>query len=77
MAQKSIDDLREEMGLSRKSRKRSSNNYVSLHLAFRLREEEAKKLLLKCEELGTSESLFARQAILEKLKQVEGSKAER
>jgi len=68
MAHKSIDDLREEMGLARKRGKKPSENYVALHLAFRLSEEDARKLLLKCEELGTSESLFARQAILEKLK---------
>ena len=68
MAHKSIDDLRSEMGLARKSRMRPSEDHVSLHLAFILGEEDARKLLLKCEELGTSESLFARQAILEKLK---------
>lgn len=67
MKQKSIDDLREEMGLARLGRKRSSEDYVSIHLAFRLRQADARQLLLKCKELGLSESIFARQAILEKL----------
>ena len=66
----SIDDLRTELGLPKRGRKYPDENYVSLHLAFRISREDAKRLLLKCEELGTSESLFARQAILERLERL-------
>ncbi len=67
MAHKSIDDLRKELGLPIKARGRTSEDHVMLHLAFRMKRDDAKRLLLKCEEWNTSESLFARQAIVEKL----------
>lgn len=67
MGAKSINDLREELGLPAKGPARTSEGYVLLHLGFRMKRDDAKRLLLKCEELNTSESLFARQAILEKL----------
>jgi len=68
MPAKSIDDLRISMGLAPLSRKREATGYVLLHLAFRLKELDARMLLLECEKLEISESIFARQAILEKLK---------
>lgn len=69
MPQSSIDDLRQELGLPKKGRKYPDEHYVSLHLAFRISKDDAKLLLLECEKLGTSESLYARQAILEKLRE--------
>lgn len=71
MGHKSIDDLRGELGLPARARGRISEDHVMLHLAFRMKRDDAKQLLLKCAEWNTSESLFARQAILEKLDRCE------
>ena len=74
MPSKSIDDLRISMGLAPLSRKRNAEGYFLLHLAFRLRESDARKLLLECERQQISESIFARQAILTRLKEKDESK---
>ncbi len=67
MGYKTIKSLRAEMGLVSQGRAHKLGNWVSFHLAFNLSEEDAKTFIVMAVSLGTSESLFARQAILEKL----------
>jgi len=64
---KTMQELREELGVVSQGKVGCTENSVLFHLAFRLTETEAKKYILTCAEIGTSESLYARKAILEKL----------
>ena len=64
---KTMQQLREELGVVSQGKVGATENSVLFHLAFRLTETEATKFILKAAEIGTSESLFARKAILEKL----------
>ena len=64
---KTMQSLREELGVVSQGKVASNDNSVLFHLAFRMSESEATKFILKAAELGTSESLYARKAILEKL----------
>ena len=64
---KTMQDIRNELGVVSQGKVASNENTVLFHLAFRMTETEAKRFILTCAELGTSESLFGRKAILEKL----------
>ena len=64
---KTMQSLRDELGVVSQGRSRGIVTSVSFHLAFRLGENEAKKFILRASELGTSESLYARKAILDRL----------
>ena len=64
---KTMQDIRNELGVVSQGRVGCTENSILFHLAFRLTEIEAKKYILTCAEIGTSESLFARKAILDKL----------
>ena len=71
MSYKKLDELRQELGLAQKgTRADKGDSYTTIHLHFRLKTEDAKKLLIKCDELGTTESLFGRIAILKSLEAV-------
>lgn len=69
MVRKTMQSLREELGVVSQGKVGSNDNSVLFHLAFRMSESEAIKFILKAAELGTSESLFARKVILEKLEE--------
>ena len=64
---KTMQQIREELGVVSQGKVGAIENSVLFHLAFRLDETQAKAFILKAAELGTSESLFARKAILDKL----------
>ena len=68
MGYKNLDDIRTELGLPTKgTHKAQRGNYTNISLHFRITEEQAKKFLLRCEEEGTSESLFVRRLLLREL----------
>ena len=60
-------DLRNELGVVSQGNVGCTENSVLFHLAFRLSESDAKKFILWAAELGTSESLYARKSILDRL----------
>ena len=64
---KTMQSLREELGVVSQGKVGITDNSVLFHLAFRLREDEAKRFIMKASEMGTSESLYARSVILKSL----------
>ena len=64
---KTMQSLREELGVVSQGKVGRTENSVLFHLAFRLSETDAKNFILRAAELGTSESLYARKAILDRL----------
>jgi hypothetical protein len=64
---KTMQSLRDELGVVSQGRSGATETSILFHLAFRLTEDEAKKFILKAAELGTSESIYARKAILDRL----------
>jgi len=62
-----MQDLRNELGVVSQGKVGCTENSVLFHLAFRLSESDATKFILRAAELGTSESLYARKAILDRL----------
>ena len=62
---RTMDDMRRELCM--KSRSVEVPDDVSVKLSFRLPKKDAKRLILRSKEREISESLFARQAIIEKL----------
>ncbi|KKN79331.1 hypothetical protein LCGC14_0341130 [marine sediment metagenome] len=66
---KTMQSLRQELGIVSQGHVASTENSVLFHLAFRMTEEEAKRFILKAADIGTSESLYARKVILTSLGQ--------
>lgn len=66
---KTMQSLRQELGIVSQGRVATNENSVLFHLAFRMTEDEAKSFILKAAEIGTSESLYARKVILNSLGQ--------
>lgn len=66
---KTMQSLRQELGIVSQGKVASTENSVLFHLAFRMTEGEAKRFILKAAKIGTSESLYARKAILDSLGQ--------
>ena len=64
---KTMQSLREELGVVSQGKVGSNDNAVLFHLAFRMTEDEAKRFIIKAAEIGTSESLYARNVILRSL----------
>jgi len=64
---KTMQQLRNELGVVSQGKAGLTENSVLFHLAFRMTEDDAKCFILRAAEIGTSESLYARKAILEKL----------
>lgn len=64
---KTMQSLREELGVVSQGKVGTNENSVLFHLAFRMCEADAKIFILRAAELGTSESLYARKAILDRL----------
>jgi len=62
-----MQSLRQELGVVSQGKVASNDNSVLFHLAFRMSEDEATRFILKAAELGTSESLYARKAVLKSL----------
>jgi len=65
---KTMQSLRQELGVVSQGKVASTENSVFFHLAFRMTEDEAKRFILKAADIGTSESLYARKVILDSLK---------
>ena len=65
---KTMQSLREELGVVSQGKVGSNDNAVLFHLAFRMTEDEAKRFIIKAAEIGTSESLYARKVILASLR---------
>ena len=68
---KTMQSLRQELGIVSQGHVATNENSIPFHLAFRMSEAEAKRFILKAAEIGTSESLYARKVILESLNEVE------
>jgi len=66
---KTMQSLRQELGIVSQGKVATNENSVLFHLAFRMTEDEAKRFILKAAEIGTSESLYARKVILDSLGQ--------
>jgi len=66
---KTMQSLRQELGIVSQGKVATNENSVLFHLAFRMTEDEAKLFILKAAEIGTSESLYARKVILDSLGQ--------
>lgn len=66
MVRKTMQQLRDEIGIVPQGKTRGGS-YVLFHLAFRMDEDTAKRFMKTAAREGLSESLWARQAILEKL----------
>ena len=64
---KTMQELRNELGIVSQGKVGITETSVLFHLAFRLNEFDAKRFILQAAELGTSESLYARKAILDRL----------
>ena len=64
---KTMQSLRQELGIVSQGKVASNENSVLFHLAFRMTENEAKRFILKAAEIGTSESLYARKVILDSI----------
>jgi len=64
---KTMRSLRQELGIVSQGNVATNENSVLFHLAFRMREDEAKCFILKAAEIGTSESLYARKVIIDSL----------
>ena len=64
---KTMQSLRQELGIVSQGRVATNENTVLFHLAFRMTEKEAKRFILKAADIGTSESLYARKVILDSL----------
>ena len=70
MGYKKLDELRAELGLPQKGTKaKKGESYTTMHLNFRMRTEDAKKLLLLCDKNGMTEGMWARNLILKELGQ--------
>ena len=65
---KTMQSLRQELGIVSQGKVATNENSVLFHLAFRMSEDEAKSFILLAAELGTSESLYARKAILDSIR---------
>ena len=66
---KTMQSLRQELGIVSQGKVATNENSVLFHLAFRMTEDEAKRFILKAAEIGTSESLYARKVIIDSLGQ--------
>ena len=66
---KTMQSLRQELGIVSQGKVATNENSVLFHLAFRMTEDEAKCFILRAAEIGTSESLYARKVILGSLGQ--------
>ena len=64
---KTMQSLRQELGIVSQGRVATNENSVLFHLAFRMTEAEAKRFIIKASDIGTSESLYARKVILDSL----------
>jgi len=68
MGKKTLEDLRKELGVTPPlGRSKGIPTYL-MHLAFRLNEQEATAFIKAAQNLGLSESLYGRVAIMEKIK---------
>ena len=64
---KTMQSLRQELGIVSQGRVATNENSVLFHLAFHMTEDEAKRFIIKAADIGTSESLYARKVILDSL----------
>ena len=65
MCYKKLDELRKELGLAQKGTKaEKGESYTTIHLNFRLKTEDAKRLLLLCDAKGITEGIYGRNVIL-------------
>lgn len=65
---KTIEELRQSLGVTPPSGRAKGVPTYLMHLAFRLNENEATAFIKAAAEAKISESIWARQAILEKLR---------
>lgn len=64
---KRMQELRKELGITSQGNVRNDDS-VLFHLAFRLDTNTAKDFIIRASKDETSESLWARKAIIEKLR---------
>lgn len=64
---KTIENLRQELGVTPPCGRAKGVPTYLIHPAFRLNEQEATALIKESSKLGISESIFIRMCLLEKL----------
>ncbi len=72
MVRKTIEQLRQELGVTPPCGRAKGVPTYLIHAAFRLNEEEATALIKASSIAGISESIFIRMCLLEKLNRVNG-----
>lgn len=71
MGKKTIESLRQELGVTPPAGRAKGVPTYLIHAAFRLNEQQASALIKEAAQLGISESILIRMALLEKLSGVE------
>ena len=67
MNKKSIEELRQELGVTPPCGRAKGVPTYLIHSAFRLNEQEATRLIKQAAKLGISESIFIRMCLLKEL----------
>lgn len=67
MKKKTIEELRQELGVTPPAGRAKGVPTFLIHAAFRLNEKETTLLIKEAAKIGISESIYIRMALLEKL----------